>query len=128
MDAILQACALAHEERATAQQLSATAGLEIRNPNRRKEINTEELGQLVRINRIGLRARLPNQLAVECMRDPHGIAVFRETRRQPLPVERRFKPDGHRPRQRAEPGNDRLERGGELPDLGDDRTGRIAVM
>lgn len=55
VDAILESGAFTHEERATAEQLPARAGLEIRNPDRGKEINAEELGQLARIITSGAR-------------------------------------------------------------------------
>ena len=78
VDGILQTRALAHEERAPAQQLPATACLEIRNPDRRKELHAEQFGQLAGINRIGLRARLPDDLHMEGMCHTRAVAMLGE--------------------------------------------------
>src|SRR5260221_2878362 len=103
MNPILEPGALTNEKRATAKTLATAPRLDIGNPDRREEIHAEQLRKCARIAWIGLGAGLPNQLDVKGVGDVHRMALLGEARRQPLPVQRRLKPDRHGTWGRVEP-------------------------
>ena len=74
---------------------------------------------------IGLRAGLPDQFDEERVGDVHGVARLAQLCREALPRQRPIHPDGHWSGKRAEPREHGLERGRQLPDLGEDAAGLI---
>ena len=124
-DAVLESGAFADEQGAAAQELTPLTSVGIREPDRRKQIDPEEFGEFARVDRIGLGPRLPNELHVKRVGDACRVPMLRKPSGQPLPVQRRFPPDRHRPWERAEPPKHGLERRGELAYLGDDLTSVI---
>jgi hypothetical protein len=87
MDAILDLCRLSHEKRATMEELPATASVSIGDPYRREEIHPQELGKLSRIDGVGLRASLPDQLNLSGICNPSSVSQRFELIVKPLPVE-----------------------------------------
>lgn len=68
---------------------------------------------------------MPDELDVERVRHADRVLSLGQSGGQPLPIERRFHANRHGARQRGKPGEHRLERGRELPDLREDRPRRI---
>ena len=66
---------------------------------RSTRIAPQQLGKFARIARIGLRARLPNELDVKGMGNTDVVLVLSESGGKPLPIQRGLEADRHRPGQ-----------------------------
>jgi len=73
VNAILDLRALPHEEGATVQELAPPTRVPIGNPDRWKEIYPELLRQLPRVDRIGLRPCLPDELHLTSVGHPNAV-------------------------------------------------------
>ena len=82
-------------------------------------------GQLPRIDRIGLGARLPDRLHLAGVGDTDRVALAVELIVEPLPVEARLERDRHRRRERAQEAVERLERHGQLAHFREHRAARV---
>jgi len=84
------------------KKLSATACVRIRNPDRGKKIYTQQLRELSRVDRVGLRPRLPDEFHLSSVSYAYDVPRAFELIVQPLPLESGFHPHRYRSWESAE--------------------------
>ena len=95
--------ALPDEKHASAEQLAEGTGGCVGTPDRWQQVHPREFGELPRIDRIRLRAGLPDQLHPVLKGDHHPVPKGRQPALKPVPVERGFERNGERLRESREP-------------------------